>query len=186
MKTQNRSLVISAASFLCFLSVSEALAEQAPTTLSVKVGYFNLGLVKASFSEAANAEAIRARAEAQLREDVDNSIQRLKKMQEEKKPAEEIQKTQRELQLIVSAKQEALAQLVDAASQSVKAKIAQVALAVAKEKGLDIVVDGQGIFVGGDKFLNSGIDVTTEMLKKLGPQSAAAPGATTSGAAKKP
>jgi hypothetical protein len=38
---------------------------------------------------------------------------------------------------------------------------------VAKDKGLDIIVDGQSIFAGGQKFLDSGIDVTKEVISKL-------------------
>ena len=52
---------------------------------------------------------------------------------------------------------------------------------VAKDKGLDLIVDGAGVFAGGQKVLDSGVDVTEDIVKTLTPgaRKAAAPAATT-------
>ena len=47
--------------------------------------------------------------------------------------------------------------------------IAQALNMVAKDKGLDLVVDTSTILAGGDKLVNNGVDITEEVIKKLSP-----------------
>jgi hypothetical protein len=61
---------------------------------------------------------------------------------------------------------------------------------VAREQGLDLVVDGAGVFTGGQQVLENGVDITSETIKKLQPgaqmqTSAAEPKAAAPAAAKK-
>src|SRR5215470_13663385 len=67
-------------------SVGSASAEKTASPTSVKIGYFNLALVKASYPEAAGSESLRVQAENQLRRDVEEGNKRLQKAQEDKKP----------------------------------------------------------------------------------------------------
>jgi Skp family chaperone for outer membrane proteins len=138
-----------------------------PLQVSVKLGYFSLGMVKANFPLAASSDLLKAQAEAQLREEFDSSNKLIQQLKSEKKPEAEIQKAVQIAQAKISAKQEALAQLVQAQANQVTLRIAQACTQVARDKGLDIIVDGQSIFAGGQKFLDSGIDVTKEVISKL-------------------
>jgi len=142
-------------------------SERAPEPLTVKVAYFNFGKIRAGIPEVSNAEAIRINAEAQLRKDVETWNYKLLKMREEKKPAAEIEKTKQEGQTVVRAKQEALAQLVESANLSVRVRVAQAAEAEAKSRNIDLVVDGQGLYAGGQKVFDHGVDITQAVLKRL-------------------
>ena len=142
-------------------------AEKAAEPLTVKVAYFNFGKIRAGIPEVSNAEAIRINAEAQLRKDVETWNSKLIKMREEKKTAAEIEKTKQEGQTVVRAKQEALAQLVESANLSVRVRVAQAAEAEARARSIDLVVDGQGLYAGGQKVFDHGVDITQAVLKRL-------------------
>lgn len=175
--------IITSALVAAFVAISAgmpSLAAGPAQTTSVKFGYFNLALVKASYPEAAGSEALRVQAENQLRRDVEEGNKRLQKAQDDKKAKEEIEKMARELQAEINAKQNALIQLVQTqtamATQAIAAAVAQ----VSKEKGLDVVVDGAGVFAGGEKLVNSGEDITEAVVKKLTPQLNARPASSSS------
>lgn len=146
-----------------------AFAQKSAQQTSVKIGYFNLALVKASYPEAAGSELLRTQAENQLRRDVEEGNKRLQKAQEDKKPKEELEKMARDLQTEINAKQQALIQLVQTQAAIATQNIAQAVNVVAKEKSLDLVVDGAGVFAGGDKIVNNGEDITEAVVKKLSP-----------------
>jgi len=143
------------------------LPEKQFDPLTVKIAYFNFGKIRAGMPEVANSEAIRINAEAQLRKDVDTWNAKLIKMREEKKPASEIESTKQEAQAVVKAKQEALAQLVESANLSVRVRVAQAAEAEAKARNIDLVIDGQGLYAGGQKVFDHGVDITQSVLKRL-------------------
>ena len=154
------------------LPVSAAASAQ---STQVKFGYFNLALVKASFPEAAGSESLRVQAENQLRNDVERGNEQLKKLQDEKKPKEDIEKAARDLQVQINAKQQALIQLVQTQSATATQAIASAVAQVAKDKGLDVVVDGAGVFAGGDRLVNNGEDITEAIVKRLNPSTAVRP-----------
>lgn len=144
-----------------------ALAQKTATPTSVKIGYFNLALVKASYPQAAGSETLRTNAENQLRRDVEAGNKRLQKAQEDGKPKEEIEKMAQELQVQINAKQQALIQLVQTQQAIATQNIAQAVNQVARDKELDLVVDGASVFAGGEKVVNNGVDITDEIVKKL-------------------
>lgn len=155
------------------LAASSALPSFAgpATPMSVKVGYFNLALVKASYPEAAGSETLREQAQNQLRRDVEEGNKMLQKLQSENKSKEEIEKAARQLQTEINAKQQALIQLVQTQLAIANQTIAQAVAAVAKDKQLDLVIDVNGVFAGGEKVVNSGEDITDAIVKKLAPPS---------------
>lgn len=163
-----KSLGIMAASSTILIShlVSPSLAA---TPMSVKVGYFNLQLVKSSFPEAAGSETLRTQAENQLRNNVEEGNKALQKMQSDNKPKEEIEKRARDLQIEINAKQQALIQLVQSQQAIAAQDISRAVNQVAKDKGLDLVIDGSGVFAGGDKVVSNGEDITDSIIKKLAP-----------------
>jgi Skp family chaperone for outer membrane proteins len=142
----------------------------AANSMSMKVGYFNLNLAKTSFPEYAGAEGLRMQAESQLRRDVEEGNKALQKMQTENRPKEEIEKKAKEIQVEINIKQETLIKLVQERLQAAVSKMSQAVNEVAKEKGLDLVVDGSGIFAGGDKVLTNGDDITDAVIQKLSPK----------------
>ena len=144
-------------------------AQKTATATTLKVGYFNLALVKASSPDAAGSETLKNQAEQQLRHDVEEANKRLQKAQSDKKPTEEVQKLAKEIQLEINAKQQALATLVQNATQQASAKIYAASAQVAQERGLDLVIDGAGVFAGGQKIIDNGQDITAEVIKKVNP-----------------
>lgn len=161
-----------ALSVLLSFAAAPAFAAASASSVSVKIGYFNLALVKASYPEAAGSESLRVQAENQLRRDVEEGNKQLQKLQEEKKPKEELEKKAQQLQTEINAKQRALIELVQTQQQLANQQIATAVATVAKEKGLDLVVDGAGVFSGGDKIVTSGEDITDAIVKKLAPPGA--------------
>lgn len=138
-------------------------------TVPVKMGYFNLLQVKAAYPEAAAANTLEERAKELLRRDVEQANSQLQEMQKQNKPKEEIEKKVRDLQTEISAKQQAMGQLLSSNTADANRAIALAVAAVAKDKGLDVVIDAAGIYAGGDKFATSGEDVTDAILKRLVP-----------------
>jgi Skp family chaperone for outer membrane proteins len=146
-----------------------SFAQKSATASTYKIGYFNLALVKASYPEAAESENLRAQADAQLKREVDESNRRLDKARTDKKSADEIKKLSEQLQIEINAKQKALAELVQSTNNSATEKILATVNAVAKDRGLDIIVDGAGVFAGGVKILENGVDVTDDIVRRLSP-----------------
>lgn len=154
------------------LSSAAIAAGGSAQSVPVKMGYFNLLQVKTAFPTAAAANSLEERAKELLRRDVEQANNQLQEMQKQNKPKEEIEKRARELQNEIAAKQQALMQLLSSNTADANRAIATAVTEVAKEKGLDVVIDAAGIYAGGDKFITSGEDVTEAVLKKLTPRSA--------------
>jgi Skp family chaperone for outer membrane proteins len=144
-------------------------AQKAATSVSVKIGYFNSNLVKMSDPQEASSESLKNQAEEQLKHDLDEGNKKLQKLKDEKKSDEEIKKTVEQLQIEIRAKQQALAQLVQNNNQMAQDRVRQAANAVAKEHGLDIIIDGAGVYSGGQKILDNGVEVTEDVVHKLNP-----------------
>lgn len=153
-------------------SISPAVFAASGTAqaVPVKMGYFNLLQVKAAYPEAAAASSLEEKAKELLRRDLEKANRDIEEMQKANKPKEELEKKVRELQTEIQAKQQALSQLLSNNSAEANRAIAQAVALVAKEKGLDVVIDGAGIYAGGDKFVSNGEDVTEAILKRLVPQ----------------
>lgn len=165
----NFSLPLIASVFL--LLGQPAHAQKTATPASLKVGYFNLNLVKISCPETAGSETLRLQAESQLKREVEQANRRLQKAQEEKRTPEELKKLTSDIQSEINAKQQALAQLVQTATAQATEKIFQTVNQVAQEKGLDLVIDGAGVYAGGQKVIDNGVDVTADIMKKISPAS---------------
>jgi len=143
-------------------------------TVPIKMGYFNLVQIKTSFPQAAAATTLEERAKELLRRNVADANNQLVELHKQNKPKEEIEKRSKELQIEIEAQQHAMASLLSNTSADANRSIALAVAGVAKEKGLDIVIDASGIYAGGEKFASSGEDVTDAVLKKLVPTASAA------------
>lgn len=140
--------------------------------VSVKMGYFNLLQVKSVYPEAAAAVVLEERAKELLRRDVEQANQQLADMQKQNKSKEELDKKAAELQTEIQAKQQAMTQLLSRNAYDANRAITTAVNAVAKERGLDLVIDGAGIYAGGEQFAQSGEDVTELVIKRLSPAAA--------------
>lgn len=90
---------------LAVVGVLPASAQKAASATTLKVGYFNLNLVKASSPDAAGSESLKNQAESQLRREVEEANKNLQKALSDKKPQEEVQKMAKEVQTEINAKQ---------------------------------------------------------------------------------
>ncbi|MDR3616319.1 MAG: OmpH family outer membrane protein [Candidatus Obscuribacterales bacterium] len=164
--------------YLALLAVSllganvPALAQSAKsaTATSVKIGYFNLNLVKSVYPGSAESESLKNQAEAQLKNDVENANKNIQKLRDAKKSEEEVTKAVHDTQLSINAEQGALAKLIQGQVQVARERIYGAVNQVAKDKGLDIVIDADGLFAGGKTVLANGIDITQDLTKLLAPQ----------------
>jgi Skp family chaperone for outer membrane proteins len=163
-----------------------ALAQsKSATATSVKIGYFNLNLVKAVYPGSAESESLKNQAEAQLKNDVENANKNIQKLRDAKKSDDEVTKAVHDTQLSINAEQGALAKLIQGQVQVARERIYGAVNRVAKEKSLDIVFDADGLYAGGQTVVNNGVDITQDLVKLLAPQvgtsgggsSAAAPAA---------
>lgn len=163
-----------------------AYAQKSATQINVKVGYVNLGMIKANTPASASSEELTHKAEAFLKASVEESNKRLQKAIADKKSDEDIKKLKADLQTQINAKQQAYAELVQSSQAQALQAISAAVNSVAQEKGLDLVVDGGGVLSGGQKLLDNGVDITAEVVKKLdkvgepaaAPKAASAPAAT--------
>jgi Skp family chaperone for outer membrane proteins len=167
---KNKTLALAFIATAMLAIPANAASGNAAQPVSAKLGYFNLQMVKASYPEAAAVNSLEEKAKEMLRHNVEEGNKQLQEMQKAGKPKEEIEKKQHELQTAIAAQQQALGQLLSSNSIEANRAIAQAAVAVAKDKGLDVVIDGAGIFAGGEKFINNGEDVTDAVIKRLVPQ----------------
>jgi Skp family chaperone for outer membrane proteins len=142
------------------------------TPTSLKMGYFNLALVKASFPEAAGSDQLRQNAESMLRQKVVDGNSALQKAQKDGKTKQELDQMAKDIQLEVNSAQQVLAQLVQQQVAMATQAIAIAVNRVARDKSLDVVVDGAGVYAGGDKIVNNGADVTQDIIKLLQPAGA--------------
>jgi Skp family chaperone for outer membrane proteins len=142
-------------------------AQKAAVSQNVKIAYINLAKIKISDPQVASSEQLKLQAEAQLKNDLDEGNKKIQKMKDDKKPEEEIKKTVEHLQTEINAKMQALAQLVQNNNAIAQERLRRVVEAVAKEHGVDITVDAAGVYSGGDKIRDNGIDITDDVVKKI-------------------
>ncbi len=167
-----------------------AFAQKSASATSVKIGYFDLNKVKTQ-TAAGDSEALKNQAERQFRQDIEAGQKALQKARDEKKGEEELKALVKQVQTELAAKRQALARLVESQIFADTQKLMQTVAEVAKEKSLDLIIDGAGIYAGGQKVLDNGIDVTDDVMSKLSPgavkrQPAAAPAPATKADTKAP
>ncbi len=133
----------------------------------VKLGYFNLAQVKASSAAGTSAEALRASAESQLRQDVEGGNRKLQDAQKQHLAKAEIEKMAQQMQAEINAKQQALIQLVQAQQTEENTKIASAVGEIARENGLDVIFDGAAVFTGGQVAVDNGVDITKVLIARL-------------------
>ena len=148
-----------------------AFAQKAATPATVKIGYFNLALVKAK-TPAGDSEALKNQAEGQLRRDIETGQKAIEKARADKKTEAELKDIVKQVQTELAAKQQALFQLVQSATLADTQKLVQAVSVVAKKRGLDLIVDANSVYAGGKEVLDKGIDVTNDVVEAVNPMAA--------------
>jgi Skp family chaperone for outer membrane proteins len=157
------------ASAILAVSLSGAAMAQNKTAspATVKIGYFNLALVKAT-TPAGDAEALKNQAEGQLRRDIETGQKAIEKAKADKKTDEELKDMVKQVQTELAAKQQALAQIVQSATMQDTQRLVGAVANVAKKKGLDLIVDANSVYAGGKEVLDKGVDVTSDVVEAMG------------------
>lgn len=182
--TSSIRLSLFALTALSLVMAPASFAQKSASATSVKIGYFDLAKVKAQ-TIAGDSEGLKSQAEKQFRQDIEAGQKAVQKARDEKKSEEELKSLLKQVQTELAAKRQALARLVESQIFADTQRLMQTVSEVAKDKSLDLVIDGAGIFAGGQKVLDNGVDVTEEVIAKLNPGSVrkAAPAAAAPAAA---
>jgi Skp family chaperone for outer membrane proteins len=151
----------------CALASACLLSQSAFAGGPLKVGYLDLNKIKQLYPEAAQVETMKQQAELQLVDVVNRANKALIQAQQEKKSPQEISKLHQDMQLQVQGMQQGIKLMVDQQTQATYAKITGAASAVAKDRGLDVVVDSNTIFAGAEPLTKNGEDLTDPVLRKL-------------------
>jgi Skp family chaperone for outer membrane proteins len=135
--------------------------------LTVKAGYVNLSAIKRDLPQLAVFERIKQDADNQLRAVIFEANRQLSEATRDKKSKEELATLQSKLQTEVGIRQAALSDLVNSQSGAANRVIAEAVRATAKEKGLDFVLDSDGVFMGNDQLTANATDITEPVKKRL-------------------
>ena len=133
-----------------------------------KFGYFDLKVIRNTFPDSVAFEQARYTGEDQLRATASAANVQLKQFQEEKHSDTEIQSERTKLQTAVDSKTGSFVRQMLATNLNITEKIKQAALKTAEARGVDVILDANAVFFGGGKILQSGVDVTADMMKILG------------------
>lgn len=139
--------------------------------VNLKVAYVNLQLIKSRFPDSLAAQQSRLTSENTLRSAVERGNAELQKMQDEGKSKDEITERSKGLKAEVNAMQQALIQLTQTQEATAQAKIEAAAVELMRIENADILVDGSGVFAGGEMVTQNGADLTAKLAQKLGIES---------------
>ena len=113
------------------------------------IGYVDLQKVFINYKETEKARAGFEKKQKELREELEEKQKTLEQAQKDNKKPEEIQKLVAEIQEELQPKQEELMKLNNQLMTSIRADIVSATKKVAKEYGVDIVLDKQALLSGG-------------------------------------
>ncbi|MEK9727910.1 MAG: OmpH family outer membrane protein [Candidatus Margulisiibacteriota bacterium] len=113
------------------------------------IGTVDLQKVFISYNETEKARKDFEKKQSELRKELEKKQKTLEKAQKNNKKPEDIQKLVEEIQEELQPKQEELIKLNNELMASIRADILKSARKVAKEYGIDIVIDKQAVLSGG-------------------------------------
>jgi len=124
------------------------------------IGYIDMQKILTGYGEAKNAEADFKKKQDEYQKQFDEKQAQIEKAKTDKKSDNEIKDLISKLEKELEPKKEELIKLNQELTARLRSKIFTAAEAVAKEYGIDIVLDRQVVLIGG-------FDVTDFVLKKL-------------------
>ena len=113
------------------------------------IGFVDLQKVFVNYKETEKAKKGFEKKQQELRDELEKKQSMLEKAQKDNKKPEEIQKLVAEIQEELQPKQEELMQLNNQLMTSIRSDIVSATKKVAKEYGVDLVLDKQAILSGG-------------------------------------
>ena len=117
--------------------------------LAENFGIVDLQRVFINYNETEKARKDFEGKQKELREEIEKKQKKVEKAQEDNKKPEDIQKLITEIQEELQPKQEELVRLNNELMAKIRADIIRSTKKVAKDYGIDIVVDKQAILTGG-------------------------------------
>ncbi|MCC7529222.1 MAG: hypothetical protein IT342_11935, partial [Candidatus Melainabacteria bacterium] len=130
--------------------------------MSIRIGYFNLAIVKAKYKPWLDAENLRREREADLRKLVEEGNVRLVNAQKTSSK-EAVQEIAKQLQHEINATQAKYVAEVQSRTKEVNLNLANAAKSIAEKCGVDVVVDGVAVYGGSDLIIQDGVDLTAAM-----------------------
>ncbi|MBC7999973.1 MAG: OmpH family outer membrane protein [Leptolyngbya sp.] len=147
------------------VGVAKAAIKTSP--LLGKSAWFSRGKVLAYSASQQKREMLKAQAESQLRQSAQEAINVLQKMQKDGRPTADITAEEARRKTQVESQQKALAELVGKSMSEGRSELVEAVAAVAREKGLTLVLDLDGIFYGGEDLKDTSRDVTDAVISKM-------------------
>ena len=135
---------------ILLLTICPAFAEN--------IGYVNMQIVFESYNKTEDAKKDFEKKQNELKEELEEKQEEVAKAQKDNKDPEEIQKLIEEIQEELQPKQEALIQLNNELMFRIREDITLATSKVAKNYGIDIVLDKQVILHGGFDLTNFVVD----------------------------
>ncbi len=138
------------------------------TKINVKIVYVNLALVKSRFPDSIAAQHCRLSSQDTLRKAVAAGNAELEKMEAQNKTKTEIEERSKSLKTEVHAMQEALIELTQAQEVSANKKIGAAGDDIMEAASAQLLLDGAGIYAGGQAVIENGKDLTAKLSQRLG------------------
>ena len=154
------------ANFLC-------IAPTVANPLTAKYGYFNLPLLRSRIPQLLQSEVLKVTVENQLRRQIDETNKSLLDAQKAGKSKQEIDAMTQTFQTEASASQKALVDIIQTQRALETQSIASAVSKVAKDRGLDIIVESTGTFAGNSNLASAGVNITQNLIELLSSESAA-------------
>jgi Skp family chaperone for outer membrane proteins len=163
MSTQARSIAPLPSS-----TVTSRTAGVVPESMQNRIGYFNMEYIKKNYPAWQHAENDAIAAEKSLVQEIAASNKQLADANAQHKSSEEIGVMAAEMRARVSSLQNQLVTEVKRKRQVAQDSIGKAVAASAGEQGLDIVLEGQSVYQGGQQLLQNGVDITSALCSSLG------------------
>ncbi len=117
--------------------------------MAENIGFVDLQKVFLNYKETEKARAGFEKKQKQLRKELEKKQKKLEKAQKDNKKPEEIKKLVEEIQEELQPKQEELMKLNNQLMAKIRGDIIKSTQKVAKQYGVDLVLDKQAILTGG-------------------------------------
>lgn len=147
------SLLLIAALFFGIISVSRAVSLNS-------IGFIEVQKVFKAYKETGKAQEKLAKEEATFKKEFEESQKKLEAAKTAKKSQKEIETITKELEEKLAPKREQLMRLNEELTTRLQREIVTSVKSVAKNLGLDIILDKQAVIIGG-------VDVTDMVINKL-------------------
>ena len=136
------------------------IAAQPVAVFAVNIGYVDLQKVFLSYSETQNAKENFEKKQGELKKEFEKRQQKIEKAKKKGKSQKDIQKLIEKMEKELEPKQKELVELNNKLMGTIRKDILKSAKSIAKQYGVDVVLDSQVV-------LDGGFDLTDFVIEKL-------------------